>query len=116
MDIDNLLAEMYARHYGEILNAYVLPIIPFNTSEEHTSFRGTISLSPSILMALTEEIIQGLINQGFKKFVIVTGHGGANWISACVKHLNYSLRTVVGHTALSSERISTSANTVLTLR
>lgn len=116
MDIDNLLAEMYARHYGEILNAYVLPIIPFNTSEEHTSFRGTISLSPSILMALTEEIIQGLINQGFKKFVIVTGHGGANWISACVKPLNYSLRTVVGHTALSSERISTSANTVLTLR
>lgn len=95
MNLDNLLAEKYAKHYGDILNAYVLPLIPFNTSEEHSSYIGTVSLSPSVLMMLTEEIVQGLACQGFKKIVIVTGHGGANWISACVKHLNYKYKEML---------------------
>jgi creatinine amidohydrolase len=75
MHIDSLLVEMYARHYAAILDAYQIPIIPFNTSEEHSHFKGTVALSPQLLMALTKEIVDGLIRQGFKKFVIVSGHG-----------------------------------------
>src|SRR2546421_5414156 len=89
MHIDSVLVEMYASHYSAILNAYQLPVIPFNTSEEHSHFKGTVTLSPQLLMALTEEIVDGLIRQDFKKFVIVSGHGGAGWITPCVKHLNY---------------------------
>ena len=89
MHLDSMLVEIYAKHYSTILNAYQLPVIPFNTSEEHSHFKGTVTLSPQLLMALTEEIVDGLIRQGFKKFVIVSGHGGASWITPCVKHLNY---------------------------
>jgi creatinine amidohydrolase len=62
------------------------------------SFGSTEQFGPhlrSILMAITEAIVQGLINQGFKKFVIVTGQGGANWISPCIKHLNYKYKDVI---------------------
>ncbi|MBB3132239.1 creatinine amidohydrolase/Fe(II)-dependent formamide hydrolase-like protein [Paenibacillus rhizosphaerae] len=38
MHLDTLIAELYAIAYGRQLNAYVLPTIPFNTSEEHANF------------------------------------------------------------------------------
>ncbi len=37
LHLDTLVADYYARAYGEILHAYVLPTLPFNTSEEHAS-------------------------------------------------------------------------------
>lgn len=95
MHIDTLLAEMYANHYGKALNAYVLPVIPFNTSEEHAHFRGTITLSPQLLSMMVEEIITVLMRQGFKQFVLTSGHGGANWINSCVKHLNYKYPNIL---------------------
>ncbi len=95
MHIDCLLAEMYAQQYGKVLNAYVLPVIPFNTSEEHAHFKGTITLSPQLLTMMVEEIVTVLMRQGFKQFVLVSGHGGANWMSPCIKHLNYKYPNVL---------------------
>jgi creatinine amidohydrolase len=95
MHIDCLQAEMYANFYGAALSAYVLPVTPFNTSEEHAHFKGTITLSPQLLSMMTEEIIAGLMRQGFRKFVLVSGHGGANWMGACIKHLNYKYPNVL---------------------
>lgn len=54
LHLDTLVAEYYARAWREVLGAYVLRAMPFNTSEEHTSFRGTVSLSPSTLMLVME--------------------------------------------------------------
>lgn len=89
MHLDTLIAELYAREYGKVLNAYVLPVLPFNTSEEHANFKGTVTVSPNVLTAFLEEIIVNLRRQGFTKFVLVSGHGGAYWESAFLKHINY---------------------------
>ncbi|WP_265333453.1 creatininase family protein [Paenibacillus guangzhouensis] len=48
MHLDNLIAERYAEEYGRALNAHVLPTLPFNTSEEHANFRGTVTISPNV--------------------------------------------------------------------
>lgn len=89
MHLDTLIAEVYANSFGEALQAYVLPTIPFNTSEEHANCIGTVTVSPNILTAMIEEIITNLHRQGFKKFVICNGHGGAYWESAFVKYINF---------------------------
>ncbi|WP_234417327.1 MULTISPECIES: creatininase family protein [unclassified Lysinibacillus] len=47
MHLDTLIAEIYAKSFGEALNAYVLQTIPFNTSEEHANCKGTITVSPN---------------------------------------------------------------------
>ena len=88
LNIDTLVAEHYARAWGEVLGAYVLPTLPFNTSEEHASFKGTVSLRPSTLMLVLEEIVGELRIQGFRKQVLTVGHGGALWVGAFVKHVN----------------------------
>ncbi|MCK1999665.1 creatininase family protein [Psychrobacillus psychrodurans] len=89
MHLDTLIAEIYAKSFGQALNAYVLPTIPFNTSEEHANCKGTITVSPNVLTAMLEEIIVNLNRQGFNKFVLCNGHGGAYWESAFVKHINF---------------------------
>ena len=89
MHLDTLIAQMYAESFGEALNGYVLPTIPFNTSEEHANCRGTITVSPNILTAMLEEIIVNLKRQGFTKFVLCNGHGGAYWEASFVKQINY---------------------------
>jgi creatinine amidohydrolase len=89
------VAGYYARAWGEALGAYVLPTLPFNTSEEHASFRGTVSLSPATLMLVLEEVVEGLRDQGFHKQVLTVGHGGSLWVGAFVKHVNRRFGDVV---------------------
>jgi len=95
LNLDTLLAGYYARAWGEVLGAYVLPILPFNTSEEHASFRGTVSLSPPTVMAVLEEVVAGLREQGFRKQVLTVGHGGSLWRGAFLKHVNRRFGDIV---------------------
>jgi creatinine amidohydrolase len=95
MHLDTLIAKLYAEAYGRELNAYVLPTIPFNTSEEHASFKGTVTVSPNVLTAMLEEMIVNLARQGFKKFVLCNGHGGAYWELAFIKNLNYKYPQII---------------------
>jgi creatinine amidohydrolase len=95
LHLDTLVAEYYARAWGEVLGAYVLPTMPFNTSEEHASFKGTVSLSPATVMLMLEEIVEGLRGQGFRKQVLTLGHGGSLWLGAFVEHVNRRLEDIV---------------------
>lgn len=95
MHLDTLIAEKYAESYGAALNAYVLPTLPFNTSEEHAGFKGTVTVSPNILTTMIEEIIVNLTRQGFDKFVLCNGHGGAYWESAFIKHINFKYQDII---------------------
>jgi hypothetical protein len=69
--------------------------LPLNTSEEHASFKGTVSLSPSTLMLVLEEVVERLHAQGFRKQVLTVGHGGALWVGTFVKHVNRRFGDVV---------------------
>lgn len=89
MHLDTLIADLYAEAYGKELNAYVLPTLPFNTSEEHANCKGTVTVSPNVLTSMLEEIVVNLNRQGFKKFVLCTGHGGSYWEGSFIKHINY---------------------------
>jgi creatinine amidohydrolase len=95
LHIDTLVAEYFAQAWGDVLDAYVLPTLPFNTSEEHSSFRGTISLRPTTMMQILEEIVLVLRQQGFIKQVLTVGHGGSWWMGAFVKDINWKYQDVI---------------------
>ncbi|MEI5908596.1 creatininase family protein [Bacillus spongiae] len=99
MHLDTLIAEKYAEAFGKVLNAYVLPTLPFNTSEEHANCKGTVTVSPTVLMTMLEEIVVNLNRQGFKKFVLCNGHGGAYWEASFVKQINYKYPELILVTA-----------------
>lgn len=54
----------------------VTPLIPIGCSMEHKDFPGFISLGTNTLMKVLKDICSSLFTQGFKKIIIVNGHGG----------------------------------------
>ncbi|HRW10190.1 MAG TPA: creatininase family protein, partial [Caldilineaceae bacterium] len=93
--LDTLLAQYFSEAWGKILNAYVLPTLPFNTAEEHSNFKGTVTLRPQTVMLVLEEVVQGLRVQGFRKQVLTVGHGGSWWVSAFIKDINWMYRDII---------------------
>jgi len=76
---DWMSAQEVARRIAERLNAYLLPAMPFGNSQEHQDFKGTIWLQPATLAQVVKDIVAALQHHGFRKVVLVNGHGG-NWI------------------------------------
>src|SRR4051812_10543000 len=54
----------------------VAPAIPWGISWHHLKFPGTISLRPTTLISLLEDIVGSLHAHGITRFLIVNGHGG----------------------------------------
>ena len=87
--LDSIIAGRLAHHYAEALNAYLAPLLPFNTSQEHAAFAGTISLSAPLLTAVVTELVAELARQGYNKQIITSPHGGSHWLPPLIKTLNY---------------------------
>jgi creatinine amidohydrolase len=54
----------------------VTPPLNFGCSSYFVDFPGTISLRVSTLLCVVEDIIRSLHHQGFRRILIVNGHGG----------------------------------------
>lgn len=54
----------------------VAPLIPFGKSTEHSKFPGTITLRSETFTNLIKDVCRSLAKAGFKKLVLVNGHGG----------------------------------------
>jgi len=58
------------------VRAYALPLLPYGKSNEHAAFPGTITLSATTLLATIMEIGESIYRAGFRKLLILNGHGG----------------------------------------
>ncbi len=56
----------------------VAPPVNFGNSPYFLAYPGTISLRVDTLMALMEDVFRSLYHQGFRRFVVLNGHGGNN--------------------------------------
>lgn len=61
---------------GEKIDCVVLPPIPIGQSPEHMGFAGTLTFSAETFIAMIKDICASLSHHGFKKLLIVNGHGG----------------------------------------
>ena len=73
---DYVIPERIAIEAGERMGTLVAPVISFGMSNHHLAFAGTISLNPSTLIRLLEDIVSSLYGGGFRKFLFVNAHGG----------------------------------------
>lgn len=56
--------------------AYALPPLFYGKSNEHLALPGTISLSATTLLSLVMDIGHSLYRSGFRKLLLLNGHGG----------------------------------------
>jgi creatinine amidohydrolase len=69
-------ASQVAESIAERVKVVVTPTISFGFSPHHMQFKGTITLSEPTLVRVIVDICKSLVHHGFKKIVLINGHGG----------------------------------------
>jgi creatinine amidohydrolase len=73
---DTYIATEIARRVSEKIGVAFTSGIPYGFSIEHFNFLGTITLTPESLMGVMRDVCEGMVRHGFKKIILINGHGG----------------------------------------
>lgn len=76
LSVDSLLAERMAQESAEPLGVPVFPVLAYGITPYFRAFPGTISLRVETYLRLVRDLLDGLREQGFRRILIVNGHGG----------------------------------------
>lgn len=80
IEVDCVLVEAVAKRTAELLRTttpvVVLPAVWVGISEHHMSFGGTVTLGFPAYAALVEGIVRSIVRAGFRRIVLLNGHGG----------------------------------------
>ncbi len=73
---DAILAERVAAEAAEPLGIPVFPVMPFGLTPYFSAFPGTVTLRLATYAALIRDMLDSLKRSGFRRILIVNGHGG----------------------------------------
>lgn len=77
---DLIVVEAYAdavlAEFGDELDLWMLPALPFTNSGEHVWAAGTIAHTPETLLAIARDIGRSLARLPVRRLVMLNGHGG----------------------------------------
>jgi creatinine amidohydrolase len=74
--VDALIPERLAREAAEPLGIPVFPVLPYGISPYFSAFPGTVTLQSETYTALIRDILDSLSGAGFRRIVLLNGHGG----------------------------------------
>jgi creatinine amidohydrolase len=86
----SILAERVAVEAAEPLGVPVFPVQPYGITPYFLAYPGSVSLRVSTFISVVGDILDSLYAQGFRRFLLVNGHGGndpagafaAEWLTA----------------------------------
>lgn len=73
---DAILAEKIAIDAAGPLDIPVFPVLAYGMTPGFAAYPGTVSLRMSTYIALIEDMLEGFYASGFRRIVLVNGHGG----------------------------------------
>jgi creatinine amidohydrolase len=73
---DMILAERVAAEAAEPLGVPVFPVLPYGMVPGFAAYPGTVSLRMTTYVAVLGDILESLYRSGFRRIVVVNGHGG----------------------------------------
>ncbi|PYL76270.1 MAG: creatininase [Verrucomicrobia bacterium] len=76
LSTDSILAERLAVEAAEPLGVAVFPVLAYGITPYFRAFPGTMSLRMETYLSVIRDILDAMAEQGFKRILIVNGHGG----------------------------------------
>jgi len=76
LETDNILAERVSAEAAEPLGVLVLPAVPYGLTPSFAAFPGSPTLRLETFVAVLRDLLDSLYGQGFRRFLLVNGHGG----------------------------------------
>ena len=76
LSTDSILAERLAVEVAEPLRMPVFPVLAYGITPYFRAFPGTITLRVETYMWVLSDILDAMAEHGFKRILIVNGHGG----------------------------------------
>jgi len=76
LSVDSILAERLAVEAAEPLGVPVFPVLAYGITPYFRAFPGTITLRVETYMSILRDILDAMAEQGFKRLLVVNGHGG----------------------------------------
>jgi len=84
LSTDTLIACAVSKELVSAYDVFMLPPVTVSCSHEHSTWRGTVSISSRTLQAIVDDVYRSVAASGYQSLVIVNAHGG-----------NYALSHVV---------------------
>ncbi len=85
--VDAILAERVAVEAAEPLGVPVFPVMPFGLAPYFAEFPGSVSLRVETLLAVARDVITSVAAYGFRRILIVNGHGGNAPVGALAQQI-----------------------------
>ena len=85
--VDMILAERVAVEAAEPLGVPVYPALPFGIAPYFAAYPGSVTLRVETLLAVTRDLIASFRRSGFRRVLLVNGHGGNQPVAALAQEL-----------------------------
>jgi creatinine amidohydrolase len=76
LGVDAILSERVSVEAAEPLGVPVLPALPYGLTPYFAAYPGSPTLRLGTYQAILRDLLDSLYEQGFRRFVLVNGHGG----------------------------------------
>jgi len=76
LSVDSILAERISVEAAESLGVPVFPVVAYGITPYFRAFPGSITLRVETYLSVVRDILDAMTEQGFKRILIVNGHGG----------------------------------------
>jgi creatinine amidohydrolase len=76
LSVDSILAERLALEAAEPLGIPVFPVLAYGITPYFRAFPGSITVRVETYLSLLRDILDVMAEQGFKRILVVNGHGG----------------------------------------
>ena len=99
LTVDCILPERVAAEAAEPLGVPVFPVVAYGVTPYFREFPGSISLRVETHLAVVRDILDSLAHSGFRRILIVNGHGGNGAVQQLAQEwaADHETRRVIFH-------------------
>jgi creatinine amidohydrolase len=111
LETDNILAERVSAEAAEPLGVLVLPVLAYGLTPSFAAYPGSPTLRLETFLAVIRDLLDSLHGQGFRRFLVVNGHGGNIAAAALVREwaAEHADAQAIFHNWWASERVQAAA-------